>query len=89
MSTREEITRVCDELKTLLLEKNEKYGDSALNPVRVFSKSSPVEQILVRMDDKISRLQRGAGLREVEEDAVMDLLGYLVLLKIARAREEV
>ena len=87
MNTQEEIAKVCDDLKNLLQEKNEKYGDSALNPVRVFSKASPVEQILVRMDDKISRLQRGAGLREVEEDAIVDLLGYLVLLKIAISRE--
>lgn len=87
MSTSEHITQVCEEVKNLLLDKNKKYGDSALNPVRVFSKASPVEQILVRIDDKISRLDRGAGLQEVEEDAIMDLIGYLILLKIAQSRE--
>ena len=87
MDTSEQITQVCEEVKNLLLDKNKKYGDSALNPVRVFSKASPVEQILVRMDDKISRLNRGAGLREVEEDAIMDLIGYMILLKIAQSRE--
>ncbi len=87
MDTSEQITQVCEEVKNLLLDKNKKYGDSALNPVRVFSKASPVEQILVRIDDKISRLNRGAGLREVEEDAIMDLIGYMILLKIAQSRE--
>lgn len=74
---------VCDEIKELLLDKNAKYGDSALNPARVFSRASKVEQILVRIDDKISRIQRGAGLVGKDEDVINDLIGYLVLLKIA------
>lgn len=77
-----EIAKACDEIRELLLSKNAKYGDSALNPVRVFSKSSALEQILVRIDDKISRIQRGAGLLAKDEDVVNDLIGYLVLLKI-------
>lgn len=77
------ISAVCEEIKQLLLEKNAKYGDSALNPSRVFSKSSTVEQLLVRIDDKLSRIQRGAGLIGTDEDVVNDLIGYLVLLKIA------
>lgn len=79
------IASVCDEIKELLLEKNAKYGDSALNPSRVFSKSSAVEQLLVRIDDKLSRIQRGAGLIANDEDVINDLIGYLVLLKIALA----
>ncbi len=87
VDTSEQITQVCEEVKNLLLDKNKKYGDSALNPVRVFSKASPVEQILVRIDDKISRLNRGAGLREVQEDVIMDLIEYMILLKIAQSWE--
>lgn len=74
---------ICDEVKNLLLEKNKKYGDSALNPARIFSKANAVEQILVRIDDKLNRIQKGAGLLANDEDVVMDLMGYLVLLKIA------
>ena len=37
--TQVDIATTCDGIKELLLEKNRKYGDSALNPVRVFSKS--------------------------------------------------
>lgn len=80
------ITQVCDEVKTLLLEKNAKYGDSALNPSRIFSKASTVEQLLVRIDDKLNRIQKGAGLLASDEDVVQDLIGYLILLKIALAQ---
>lgn len=59
------------------------YGNSALDPVRVFSKVSSVEQLLVRIDDKLSRLKRGTP---DGEDIERDLLGYLVLLRIARKR---
>jgi len=83
-----QIALVCDEIKQLLLSKNAKYGDSALNPVGVFSKASPVEQILVRIDDKLSRIQSGAGLLASDEDVLNDLIGYLILLKIALAKSE-
>ena len=76
------IAQVCDDVKQLLLEKNIKYGDSALNPVRVMSKASPVEQILVRIDDKLSRIKHG-NILEDDEDVVLDLIGYFVLLKVA------
>ena len=78
-----EISTVCDEIKQLLLDKNKKYGDSALNPLRVFSTASTKEQLLVRIDDKLSRIQKGAGLVASDEDVIQDLIGYLVLLKIA------
>jgi hypothetical protein len=79
------IVEECDAIKAMLLEKNKNYGSSALDPVRVFSKASSVEQILVRLDDKLSRLARG---NEADEDVTLDILGYLVLLRIARRRRE-
>lgn len=80
--TQKKIAQVCDSIKEMLLAKNRAYGDSAINPVRVFSKASPEEQLLVRIDDKLSRLARGSA---AGEDVVDDLIGYLVLLKVARA----
>ena len=71
------IADVCDRVKALLIEKNRKYGNSALNPVRVFSKASADEQILVRMDDKLSRIRNRQN--DDDEDPFVDLLGYLVL----------
>ncbi len=76
------IAEECDGLKEMLLAKNRKYGNSALDPKRVFSKADAEEQLLVRIDDKISRVGQGEG--DDEEDAILDLAGYLVLLKIAR-----
>jgi hypothetical protein len=71
---------------TTLKEKNRAYGNSALEPVRVFSKADTVEQIKVRLDDKLSRLMRGTA---AGEDVEHDLMGYLVLLRIARRREAI
>jgi len=84
--TQRDIRRVCSDLANMLIAKNQAYGDSALDPVRVFSHSSTVEQLLVRIDDKLSRLQRGSA---AGEDVEHDLLGYLVLLRIARERAAV
>lgn len=85
--TQSEIASVCDDIKELLQYKNKKYGDSALSPCRIFSKASAVEQILVRIDDKLNRIQKGSGLLEKDEDVIMDLIGYLVLLKIGLKRQ--
>lgn len=82
-----EIAQVCDRVKDLLLQKNAKYGDSALDPVRIMSKAHNVEQICVRIDDKLSRIKSGAGLLATDEDVVLDLIGYFVLLKVALDRD--
>jgi hypothetical protein len=82
--TQKEITQVCDEIRSFLVAKNVSYGDSALEPVRIFSKTDTIEQIYVRIDDKLSRLSRGHEF--VGDDTIDDLIGYLILLKIARKR---
>jgi hypothetical protein len=77
------IAQVCDDVKRTLLEKNRAYGNSALDPVRIFSRADPVEQLNVRIDDKLSRIARG---REYAgDDTELDLIGYLVLKRVARA----
>lgn len=74
----------CDEIKELLLSKNKKYGNSALVPKRIFSNTNPIEQIKVRIDDKLSRISNMAKQSTPEtEDACKDLIGYLVLLRVA------
>lgn len=82
MRVRELIEQECDSIKQLLLDKNAAYGNSAFEPLRIFSKASSVEQILVRIDDKLSRLARGSA---AGEDVEKDLIGYLILLRVARA----
>ena len=82
------ISSVCDDIKELLIHKNRKYGNSALKPNRIFSKCSATEQLLVRIDDKLNRIMKGAGLLATDEDVVNDLIGYLVLLKISMTSDK-
>jgi hypothetical protein len=69
------------EIRELLITKNLKYGNSALEPLGVFSKLSAKEGLLVRIDDKLKRIKNGS-LEKDDEDVINDLVGYLVLLKI-------
>jgi hypothetical protein len=73
---------VLDEIRDLLISKNLKYGNSALEPLGVFSQLSAKEGLLVRIDDKLKRIKNGSLDRD-DEDVVNDLIGYLVLLKIS------
>tara|TARA_B100000035_G_scaffold277065_1_gene255124 strand:- start:388 stop:723 length:336 start_codon:yes stop_codon:yes gene_type:complete len=73
-----EVTKIADLLKA----KNLAYGNSALEPLNVFSKLDSVESLLVRMDDKLARI-RNRGIYDETEDTVDDLIGYLFLLKLA------
>ena len=84
MTTAERIAQKCGDIRDMLLGKNAAYGDSALKPARIFSKASSTEQLLVRIDDKISRLQQGGVEPWDQEDTVLDLVGYLVMLLISR-----
>jgi len=83
--SQQDITQVCLEIKDMLLEKNRKYGDSALKPVRIFSKASTLEQLKVRLDDKLSRLQNVQD--DEDEDVISDLVGYLILFKVAQMQQ--
>lgn len=68
-------------MKSMLLEKNRNYGNSAIHSMRVFNRASAEEQILVHLDDKLSRIARGeAG----GEDVIIDTIGYLILLRVCR-----
>jgi hypothetical protein len=69
------------EIRELLINKNIKYGNSALEPLGVFSQLSAKEGLLIRIDDKLKRIKNGS-LEKDDEDVINDLIGYLVLLKI-------
>jgi hypothetical protein len=71
----------CDALGAMLVEKSKAYGSSWRDPLRIFSKADPEAGILVRLDDKLSRLARGSA---AGEDVELDILGYLILLRVAR-----
>ena len=80
------IATTCEDIKTLLLEKNAKYGNSAVEPVNIFSKQDNAAAICARIDDKLSRIAN-VGLDDATEDTLDDLIGYLLLLKIARGEQ--
>jgi hypothetical protein len=86
MSTRNKIKKKCKDLEDLLLMKNAKYGDAALDPLNIFSKANAVAGIKVRIDDKLKRIQN-AGLVDATEDTLQDLAGYFILLMIAKDNE--
>jgi hypothetical protein len=78
----EEVHDVLQKIEDLLVAKNEKYGNSALEPLGVFSQLSAKQGLLVRIDDKLKRIKNGS-LEKDDEDVVNDLIGYLVLLKVS------
>ncbi len=82
LSTRNLILEASQEVTDLLLEKNAAYGDSALYPVGIFSKGNAVDSLCARIDDKLMRI-KSRGITDATEDTVQDLIGYLILLKIA------
>lgn len=81
-NTEKEIWDICEELAWFLIDKNRAYGNSALDPVRIFSSSDNIEQLKVRIDDKLSRFMRGNEFPG--DNDIDDLIGYLVLLKVAQ-----
>lgn len=83
----QQIKEVCKEIEILLLEKNKSYGNSAAEPMRIFSKVSPLEQINVRIDDKLSRFAKGH--EYPGDDTELDLIGYLILKRAIKRKEEV
>jgi len=71
------INKITESLNDLLQYKNVNYGDSALNPIKVFSKVDAVNSLYQRADDKISRIQNSENLRVND---LVDLMGYCVLI---------
>ena len=86
MNTKSSIKSKCKKLEDLLLYKNEKYGDSALQPLNIFSKAGPVAGLKMQIDHKLKRIMN-AGLVDATEDTLQDLAGYLILLMIAKDNE--
>ena len=89
----EVLENLCDKLKMTLKSKNANYGQSAFRSPILASNVSPQEALLVRMSDKIARLEtllRGEPdkVKEPLEDTLLDLAGYAILVLAARAKTE-
>ena len=80
-TTDQAIDTLFQNFAAFLLKKNERYGDSALHPIRVFSDMPADVQICNRLDDKLSRIKESDELRKND---VADVFGYVALLMIQK-----
>jgi hypothetical protein len=80
--TQEKIAAILDGMKDLLLYKNQKYGDSAINPKKIFYKGDSTNSILIRLDDKLGRVMSNPDEKPRIND-VADIIGYCTLLMIS------
>lgn len=78
------ILHTCLEIAHMLIDKNISYGNSALEPARIFSTADSTEQLKVRIDDKLNRVKNNQGY--AGDNDIDDLIGYLILYKIAKAK---
>lgn len=83
MTVEEELDELVNNLSTLLKTKNQRYGNSALEPMRVFGKGDGYMQICSRIDDKLSRVRvsQEQG-QDIRKNDITDLVGYLLLLML-------
>ena len=80
--TQQKIHEIMGAMKDLLLYKNQKYGDSAINPKGIFYKGDSTNSILIRLDDKIGRVMSNTEEKPRVND-VCDIIGYCTLLLIS------
>lgn len=76
------IERIINHIHTTLVKKQHDYGSAASKPC-LFGTADPLECILVRMSDKVSRLATLSKSKQMVEetfdDTLLDLAGYCVL----------
>ena len=80
-STQQKIGEITNAMRELLLYKNQKYVDSALNPKQIFYKGNATSSILIRLDDKLGRIMANTDVTPRIND-VADIIGYCTLLLI-------
>ena len=74
------LSQVMQGIHQMLVSKRQAYGASIDRPVGIFLQASSDE-----IDDKLSRIARGDGTGD--EDAIDDLIGYLIMLQIKRQEQ--
>jgi hypothetical protein len=82
-----------DSMKSMAISKNISYNGSIFNSewtinIEGIDKDKQVEiGIIARINDKLSRIKK-VGLEGANEDNLSDLIGYLMLLKIHRNKQD-
>ena len=80
--TQQKIKDILSGMTDLLLYKNRKYGDSAINPKKIFYKGDSTNSIRIRLDDKIGRVMSNTEEKPRVND-VADIIGYCTLLLVS------
>ena len=75
MTTADQITAECNAIKAMLLDKNARYGDSAMHPRRIFSRADHLEQLKMLADWDM-RFNRNDDLPQVNHIDDASRLGY-------------
>ena len=78
VSSKPDFKKITDSIADLLLYKNIKYGNAALEPMDIFQGKCKVGQ---RLDDKIARVKNGG---ELQKNDIADLIGYLTLVCVEK-----
>ena len=74
------VNKKAHELIEHVISKNRKYGNSALNPIRIMSTADKLEQLYIRLDDKFNRLINRQN--DDDEDLPFDVAGYFILIYV-------
>lgn len=77
----EMISEECVALESMLILKNVSYNNSLHSEPPLFPIDS-ITGIQARINDKLNRIKQ-VGLTDETEDSVLDLIGYLIHLRIA------
>jgi hypothetical protein len=77
---KDKIKKKCDEIRDLLIEKNNSYGNSVFDSGILFD-IEPVKAIQARINDKLNRIKNKRNYDN--EDTLKDLTGYLILLQVS------
>jgi hypothetical protein len=85
----EKISRLMQGMEDLLIAKNQRYGNSALDPVNVFSDLPPGKALLVRLDDKLKRIKNSPAGQPLRKNDLADIIGYIALLMIGFGYDDV
>ena len=79
----EDIKRKCDEIRDLLLEKNNSYGNSVFDKGVLFD-VDPMYAIQARINDKLNRMKNKNSF--LSDNDLMDVTGYFILLQVLKEK---
>ena len=81
----EKIKEKCNEIRDLLIEKNNSYGNSVFDKGVLFE-VDPMYAIQARINDKLNRIKSKETY--MSDNDLMDLTGYLILLQVYKDHKE-